>query len=412
MTGRSIDEIQGRIDGRTAKVMTASEFKGLPEGERRSVDVVTCGTFGIMSGTMAILTVPVASPGTFKRADSITINGVRGSVGPCPNESLGLVDCIFHGTAHRDRSYGGGHLFKDMVAGKPLDVVVESDGATYGRTVTLDDIPFARMVLTRGAFKNYTGFVNGSDSEYATIFSGPEPMGPGLSEASVSGCGSINPLQNDPGMRFIHHGASALLNGAPGMVLGTGTRSSEEKPNLSIEADMHRMDADYMGGFRTSAGPECLTSVAVAIPMTCDGAFSDASVTDADSKLPLADVRDRRPVFTDSYASVWDGTDHTVSSDLDNCIHCDGCSADSVCPVDADPSKGIDPDRCMSCGLCVRACPGNVFSAHLGSVSYGDREVPITVRQSSRDKAERLCSILKEDIEDGNWSLRCFDGRL
>ena len=68
-----MDEIRGRIDAREARVYTASEFKELVRAGRRpgldEVDVVTCGTMGVMSGTMAIMSVPVADPGTFKRAE-------------------------------------------------------------------------------------------------------------------------------------------------------------------------------------------------------------------------------------------------------------------------------------------------------------------------------------------------------
>ena len=46
----SIDNIQDRIDRRKARVYTAAELKSLiKEGKGQDADVVTCGTFGIMS---------------------------------------------------------------------------------------------------------------------------------------------------------------------------------------------------------------------------------------------------------------------------------------------------------------------------------------------------------------------------
>ena len=89
MIGDSLESVQKKIDSRRAKVYTASEFKDMVrrrDPSSREADVVTCGTFGVMSGTMAILCVPVAEAGTFKRADTITLNGVPATVGPCPNE--------------------------------------------------------------------------------------------------------------------------------------------------------------------------------------------------------------------------------------------------------------------------------------------------------------------------------------
>lgn len=388
---------------------TASEFKAMiREGGRptpEDVDVVTCGTMGVMSGTMAVLSIPVAGPGEFRKADSITLNGVPGHVGPCPNESLGIVDCIVYGTAHRDARYGGGHLFRDMVRGSPIDVRVMSEGREIRASVTLEGIPFARMILTRGAFKNYTCFANGSDGPFATIFSGPEPMAGGLSEASVSGCGEINPIQNDPGLDYLTAGAAVLLNGAPGMVIGTGTRSTPGKPNLSVAADMHLMRPDLMGGFRTSAGPECLTSVAAAIPVTDAASLEGVSVLDEGTPLPLADVRDRVPIHGSFYSAVWRGTDLEVAADTSACLGCGECAADRDCPTDASPSAGIDRRLCMGCGICTRSCVGGVFSARLGSVDFGGMEVPIAVRQSSRHKAEMLCGIVKGMVESGEWRL-------
>ncbi|MCK4270682.1 MAG: methanogenesis marker 16 metalloprotein, partial [Methanogenium sp.] len=117
-------EIREKIRKKTATIYTASELKQMiREGERvtaESVDVVTCGTCGIMSGTTAILTVPVAPAGSFSRADKISLNGVPCFPGPCPNERLGLVDLVVYGTASADRRYGGGHLFRDIVEGKDI----------------------------------------------------------------------------------------------------------------------------------------------------------------------------------------------------------------------------------------------------------------------------------------------------
>ncbi|MDD1730143.1 MAG: methanogenesis marker 16 metalloprotein, partial [Methanospirillum sp.] len=122
MTG--LEEIRDRIRKGTAVVLTASEFKTrITEGESlQDVDIVTCGTCGVMSGTYAVLSVPVAPPGTFLRADTVSLNDVPAIPGPCPNERLGLVDLIVYGTTHASPRYGGGHLFQDIIADRDIHV--------------------------------------------------------------------------------------------------------------------------------------------------------------------------------------------------------------------------------------------------------------------------------------------------
>jgi putative methanogenesis marker 16 metalloprotein len=406
---KTIDGINKKIAGGNAVVCTAAELKQrIAEGgtvTAADVDVVTTGTFGVMSGTLAVLHLPVTAPGTFRHAEKIRLNGVPAIPGPCPNEGLGSVDLVVYGTARANTTYGGGHLFRDIVAGKEITVEVESSGKRFSRIVTLADMGHARLITTRSAFRNYLAVVNTRPGTVRTIFSVKGLAGP-CTEASVSGCGDINPLQNDPGFRVIGPGIRVLLNGGTGYVMGTGTRSSREKPNIAAYADMHAMIPAMMGGFVTSTGPECNTSVAIPIPVLDNAVLDGLSITNNRIPLPVADVSDRVPFATASYADVWDGTDAVIAFSRDACVQCDPCPAAQACPAGAiTPQEGVDPLSCVNCGTCVRECPGNAFSANLGSLPVGTRKVPITLRQSDRARALLLCGHLKSLILDRKFSL-------
>jgi len=406
---KTIKGINGKIAAGTAVVCTAAELKQRIAGGETvtatDVDVVTTGTFGVMSGTLAVLHLPVTAAGTFRHAEKVRLNGVPAHPGPCPNEGLGSVDLVVYGTARADAAYGGGHLFRDIVAGKEIAVDLESAGKRYSRTVTLEDMGQARLVTTRSAFKNYLAVINTKPGTVQTIFSVKGLTGP-WTEASVSGCGDINPLQNDPGFQVIGPGIRVLLNGGTGYVMGTGTRSSRENPNIAVYGDMHAMIPEMMGGFVTSAGPECNASVAIPIPVLDDTVLEGLRITNKGIPLPVADASDRIPFATASYADVWDGTDPAIIFFPDACIRCNPCTAAQACPAAAiTPQEGIDPLACVNCGTCIRECPANAFSANLGSLTVGTRQVPITLRQSDRTRALRLCTYLKDLILDRKFSL-------
>ncbi|MFA4825455.1 MAG: methanogenesis marker 16 metalloprotein [Methanoregula sp.] len=406
---KTIDGINRKIAEGNAVVCTAAELKHrIAEGEKvtaADVDVVTTGTFGVMSGTLAVLHLPVTAPGTFRHAEKVWLNGVPAIPGPCPNEGLGSVDLVVYGTARASATYGGGHLFRDIVAGKEVAVVVESSHKRFSRTVTLADMGHARLITTRSAFKNYLAVVNTQPDPVRTIFSVKELTGP-FREASVSGCGDINPLQNDPGLNVIGTGTRILLNGGTGYVMGPGTRSSREKPNIAAYGDMHAMIPEMMGGFVTALGPECNTSVAIPIPVLDDEILTGLRITNDRIPLPVADVRDRVPFATASYADVWDGTDPVIAFSPGACVQCDSCTAAQICPTGAiTPQEGIDPLLCVNCGTCTRECPGGAFSGNLGAITVGTTTVPITLRQSDRARALRLCGHLKDLILDRKFSL-------
>ena len=419
---KSIAEINERIARGDAVVMTAQEVCDAVLGGEdltlRDVDVVTTATRAIMSGTYAVLSFPIGEPCSFTRAERAWINGVPASIGPCPNERLGIIDMMVFGTSHsKEKSnYGGGHLFRDLVEGSDVQVEVETeDGKSFEKSIRLEDIPYARIFSTRNAFKNYVAFVNPGNAPLPTIFSALD-FPPNLTCATVSGCGQLNPIKNDPNLETIGIGTRVLINGAQGFVIGTGSRSMASRPNLLGLADMHQMNPEYMGGFVTSAGPECIGSWAVPIPVLSESILENIKKLDRDIPLPIMDVNVRQTICNTSYEDVWGDTDLETKFDPSKCINCISCTVEPVCPMRAitfegDLVKRIE-ERCFNCGLCITQCVGGAFGGNLGAINFEGRRIPVVLRQSDRARAIRLADDLKQQILDESFRMTQMVDRI
>jgi putative methanogenesis marker 16 metalloprotein len=255
--------------------------------------------------------------------------------------------------------------------------------------------------------------VNPSEKEFTSIFSN-RPFRPNYGGLTFSGCGHLSPLQNDPDLMSVGVGTSLLFNGAEGYVFSTGTRCSPKYPNLMTAADMKDMDPILMGGFRTAAGPEVLTTYAIPIPILNDSILKSVTTRDEDIPLSIADVRDRHKIGQTNYSEVWTGHDEIITEDREPCIECKLCKAESVCPTFAINRKEcrptIDRSRCVNCGACVVACEQGCFKGFLGNVEATiagqDRVMPIVCRNSNREGAVRSMNNLKKRILDGSFTIR------
>lgn len=413
---KSIDQINEKIDKGEANIYTAEEFKKLIKNDEapgfEEVDVVTCGTCGVMSGTAAILNFIISEPGEFIRASEVYLNGVPAYAGPCPNEWLGSVDVILHGTAHSiyDKNYGGGFLLKDLLEGKPVDVRIESaDNKTIENTITIDDITRGQIIGARMAFKNYTAFTNPNSDAVNSIFAAT-PLEGNLSGLTFSGCGDLNPLQNDIPHNVIKEGCKVLINGAQGYILGDGTRSSPEKPNLMLSADLFKMDPYYLGGFKTGQGGEIYDTVAIPIPVLNEEIYNNLMVTDDKIDLPVADIKGRHlPLDNTNYAEMWEGYDLRPKHDADKCSNCEKCSVENVCPTNAFKNKKLNIAYCFGCGMCAHFCRNDAFEMNTGDVDLtvnGNRvNIPIICRQSDRLRGNKLSLKLKQLIENKEFKL-------
>jgi L-aspartate semialdehyde sulfurtransferase len=416
---QNIHQINQKIKKGEATVLTAEEVTRLViEGEdplAENIDVVTTGTCGIMSGTAAIFHLPVTEPGSFKKVKNILLNGIPGFPGPCPNEWLGSVDMVVYGTAQsiNDPQYGGGFLFKDLVRGDEIEIEVESsEGHILRSTATLRDFGTAQMIGTRFAFKNYTAFVNPTNQAISSIFNAVDMEGP-FKEISFSGCGELNPLQNDPQLNSMQKGSNLLLNSSEGIFIGPGTRSSPEKPNMMITADMKEMNSHFLGGFRTGAGPEVYNSIATAIPILDDVILKRTYIKNEDIKLPIADIRGRHSVLgVTNYAQVWRNVDERPEYRDQECQLCGRCVVEDRCPTRAFQDLNLNIVRCFGCGMCAYCCPYGTFQMERGRVlmDWEDQEIDLKVscRQSDIKRARELAEELKKSIENGEFVLKNF----
>lgn len=413
---RTIAQINERIENGEANIYTAEEFKKLiKKGDTPSfedVDVVTTGTCGVMSGTAAILNFIVSEPGEFIRASEVYLNGVPAYAGPCPNEWLGSVDVILHGTAHsvHDENYGGGFLLKDLLEGREIDVCIKSlEGKTIRNTITIDDITRGQIIGARMAFKNYTAFTNPNKESVSSIFAAV-PLEGNLRGLTFSGCGDLNPLQNDVPHNVIKEGSKVLINGALGYILGDGTRSSAEKPNLMLSGDLTKMDPYYIGGFKTGQGGEIYDTVAIPIPVLNEEIYNNLLITDDMVDIPVADIKGRHlPLSETNYAELWGEYDLRPQYSREKCSKCEDCIVEEICPTNAFKDERINLAYCFGCGMCASYCPNAAFEMDTGSVELNikgsDVNVPIICRQSDRLRGNKLSLKLKKMIESKEFRL-------
>ncbi|WP_407422430.1 methanogenesis marker 16 metalloprotein [Methanobrevibacter sp.] len=416
MKKRDLNQINQKIENGEANIYTAEEFKKLIKEDNapsfEEVDVVTTGTCGVMSGTAAILNFIVSEPGEFIRAQNVYLNGVPAYAGPCPNEWLGEVDVILHGTAHslNDKNYGGGFLLKEIMEGKPIDVGVESvDGKIIENTITRDDINRAQIIGSRMAFKNYTAFTNPGSEAVSSIFAA-RPLEGKLSGLTFSGCGDLNPLQNDIPHNVIKTGKKVLLNDAEAFILGDGTRSNPQKPNLMLSGDLIQMDPYYFGGFKTGESGEIFNTVAIPIPVLTEEIYNNLLIQDKDVMIPVADIKGRHlPLTETNYNELWGDYDLRPQYSSSKCVECDICEVEKICPTNAFSQKRLDLSRCFGCGMCANFCTHDAFNMNTGSVDLRindeDVNIPIICRQSDRLRANKLSLKLKKKIKSGEFKL-------
>jgi putative methanogenesis marker 16 metalloprotein len=433
-TQKSIAEINEKLKKGKAVVMTAMEFKKEVRTGRKfkvsDVDVVTTATRGVMSGTSAMLVIPLTEKAVFKRADKVWLNGV-----PClpvsnPQEGTGLVDVIIYGTEEsRDYPgrYGGGHVLRDLVEGKEIDMeCITVEGKSLTTTLTLEQLKFARLYNFRNDYQNYMAFANIKNHKSyrqnpSSIFScRPIPLLRGL---AVSGSGELNPLENDRYGMVLRSGMKILLNGAPGVLVSYGTRSTPAKKALFVSGDVVGMDPQYMGGFKTSYGVEVTNGVAIPFAITRQEVLDGLSqCLDEYIPLPIGDLGDRIGLASLTYADVWKGAGLEVEFDPDRCISCSfQCAAEYYCPMGAISwkEKRIDETLCVACGACTANCMGGAFKGKgdaprgsIGKVRAFEKDIPIVFRQSNRYRSEKLAAYLKELLDRGEFLLTDSDFEL
>ena len=380
---------------------TASDFKSLVRSHDTdsvaATDRITCATMSVMESVSAELsiTLPDGIPDGY--IDTVSLNGIL--VTPDMIRD-GHLDCMVLADAARYDGYGVGHLFRDIVKGDDIEIVVVSDDREYRACARIDDMPVATMTVIYDSLTSMRAFVNPDPCARHMMYSGPCGLRGDYRGCSVIGCGEIEPLFNHRGGSVLKVGDKVLLNGAVGKIL----RSSEEEESgfVQIEADMHDMDPRYMGGFNSPYGPLCVISIASVLELDHPVPNRESVVSDMGVPLPVSYRNNMLSKHWCSYGDVWPSSTE-ISVDRSRCLGCEVCQADRLCPMGASPSEGPDTDLCLSCGSCVSNCSNGVFSGDMGAISFDGRRVPVTIRLSSRQKAEELCIELKSMIDDGSW---------
>ncbi len=409
---RTLTEINTKIQEGSARIYTVQELiDKIADGEKiqfEDVDVVTTATKALMSGIAGIFSFRLSPPKTVRKFTEVSLNGIAAFPGPCPNEFLGIVDIILYGTAHSKtkEDYSGGILFRDLVEGKTIEVSGKSEeGDLIEKEITLDDMQFARMMGTRQAIKNYFAMINPSSKSVNTIFS-VLPLEGNCSHATFSGCGAMNPFQNDPNADVFGVGTKILVNGAIGYIFGPGTRNDRLKPNMQTIADFKGMKPEYMGAFRTSYGLENICSIAAPIPILNENVWNNIIKSDHQVPLVILNVVGRNKLAEVSYQDVWDNN-FLITFDSKKCIDCEDCPVEVICPTDAFNLKtGIDRTRCFNCGSCAVVCPEYAFNADLKTINFEDKNIPVVLRQSDRFGAINLATQLKNMILDGEFIIK------
>ncbi len=314
---KTIELVNERIRDGNAVVVTAERMPDVvaelgEEGALAEVDVVTTGTFGAMCSSGAFLNFGHADPPI--RMERVWLNDVEAYGG------LAAVDAYIGATQQsetRRDQYGGAHVIEDLVSGRRVELRGSSRGTdcyprrTIRTELGLEDLNQAVMLNPRNAYQRYNAAVNTTDRTLHTYMGMLLPNG---GNVSYSGAGVLNPLSNDPALRFIGPGVPIFLGGAEGMVVGEGTQASPATGfgTLMVSGDLKAMSPAYLRAATMHGyGVTLYVGVGVPIPILDLDAVRATAVTDADIAVDVVDYgvpsRSRPTLCRATYADLRSG---------------------------------------------------------------------------------------------------------
>ncbi len=310
---KTIGQINARIRSGKAVVVTAEEIIDIvkhegPREAARQVDVVTTGTFAPMCSSGAFINFGHSTPPI--KASRVWINRVPAYAG------LAAVDCYIGATEPAEDdplnkvhpgefNYGGGHVLKDLVEGRTVQLVAEAYGTDcypnrrVEKEVTLKGLPMAVLCNPRNGYQNYNCAVNLSDK---TVYTYMGTLKPRALNANYCSAGQLSPLFNDPCYRTIGLGTRIFLGGGVGYVTWHGSqhnpaveRTDKGVPlrpagTLWVMGDLKQMSAEFLVGVAIQGyGCSLAVGLGVPIPLLDEEMAAQTAVSDEEIFTQIVD---------------------------------------------------------------------------------------------------------------------------
>jgi len=318
MTEKSIEEINGRIEDGSVRVVTADRMSEIvselgAEEAAKEVDVVTTGTFGPMCSSGVFLNFGHADPPI--KMQRVWLNDVEAYAGIAAVDAyLGAAQL----SEEKGRDYGGGYIIEDLVGGKPIEMRATGYVTDcYPReeletTITLEDLNQAIMFNPRNAYQRYAAASNSTDR---TLYTYMGTLLPDYRNVNYSGAGALSPLPNDPDFETIGVGTRIFLCGAKGYVVGRGTQHDPVNRfgTLMVTGDLKEMNPEFLKGATFYGyGVTLFVGIGIPIPILNERIARKTAIRDADIVTEVFDYgvsRRERPVLREvTYEELKSGT--------------------------------------------------------------------------------------------------------
>ena len=228
---QTIERINAKIQRNEACVRT--EIDLLAAADPTPPDIVIVTFSCDLRGTSCMLLVPIAERGAFTRAKSITLDSVMAFPGPAPNERLGVVDTQLFAEQARDvaAAVAAGDILLKLLRNQPIRAVCTSiEGNVYDRSFRLEELEYARLISYNCALPARKFPAGGSNL-----------------------------------METLEVGSKIFVNGGLGVMIGPGTRHSEETPSLSFSVDIFGMRPPYVIGGAGAGSPLLTIGIPLAV---------------------------------------------------------------------------------------------------------------------------------------------------
>jgi uncharacterized protein (DUF39 family) len=193
-----------------SKIVCAQDLPDYKYSSRTFPDILVLSLCCDAEDTGCMFLIPVTGRGVFTRARNLKLNDIEGCIGPAPNERLGMVDVMFTASMQSatNSEYTGLHLFSEMLQEHEIESYCKAmEGFEYHGKVVLNRLQFAR----------FTVYDTQIDTELFEL------------------------IRN-----VLFDGCIVSINGATGLIVGTGARHTKNTASLSLSADLFPMKKEHL----------------------------------------------------------------------------------------------------------------------------------------------------------------------